>query len=133
MIADITHHREELRDLCRRFHVRRLDVFGSAARGDFDSARSDIDFLVEFDSSAPEALSLKTYLGLKVRSRRCSPERSTSSRRRHAQSLSESRYRALAGAGLCGVIPTACSGTHAKLIRATRSLTLEQNENILRP
>ncbi len=27
--------------------------------------RSDLDFLVEFDSGAPEALSLKTYLGLK--------------------------------------------------------------------
>jgi predicted nucleotidyltransferase len=48
MIADITSHREELRELCRRFHVRRLDVFGSAARGDFDTARSDVDFLVEF-------------------------------------------------------------------------------------
>jgi uncharacterized protein len=65
MIADIAQHRDELRDLCRRFHVRRLDVFGSAARGDFDPARSDLDFLVEFDSGAPEALSLKTYLGLK--------------------------------------------------------------------
>ena len=66
MIADIAQHREELRDLCRRFHVRRLAVFGSAARqADFDPARSDLDFLVEFDSAAPEALSLKTYLGLK--------------------------------------------------------------------
>jgi predicted nucleotidyltransferase len=50
MIADITLHREELRELCSRFHVRRLDVFGSAARGDFDPARSDLDFLVEFAS-----------------------------------------------------------------------------------
>lgn len=48
MIADIAQHRDELRDLCRRFHVRRLEVFGSAARGDFDPAKSDIDFLVEF-------------------------------------------------------------------------------------
>ncbi len=48
MIADIASHRDELRALCRRFHVRRLDVFGSAARGDFDPARSDLDFLVEF-------------------------------------------------------------------------------------
>ncbi len=48
MITDIASHHEELRDLCRRFHVRRLDVFGSAARGDFDPARSDMDFLVEF-------------------------------------------------------------------------------------
>jgi len=65
MIADISLHREELRELCRRFHVRRLDVFGSAARGDFDPGRSDLDFLVEFDSRAPDALSLKTYFGLK--------------------------------------------------------------------
>jgi uncharacterized protein len=48
MIADIALHREELQELCRRFGVRRLDVFGSAARGDFDPARSDVDFLVEF-------------------------------------------------------------------------------------
>lgn len=49
MIADISLHREELRDLCRRFQVRRLEVFGSAARGDdFDPARSDVDFLVKF-------------------------------------------------------------------------------------
>ncbi len=55
----------ELRKLCRRFHVRRLDLFGSAARGDFDSRRSDVDFVVEFDRGHPDALSLKTYLGLK--------------------------------------------------------------------
>jgi uncharacterized protein len=65
MIADISSRREELRELCRRFHVRRRDLFGSASRDDFDPARSDLDFLVEFDFSAPEALSLKTYLGLK--------------------------------------------------------------------
>jgi predicted nucleotidyltransferase len=54
MIADIATHREELAALCRRFHVRRLDVFGSAARGDFDPARSDLDFLVEFAAQEDE-------------------------------------------------------------------------------
>lgn len=38
-------------ELCRRFGVRRLDLFGSAATGRFDPARSDLDFLVEFDDS----------------------------------------------------------------------------------
>src|SRR5579885_1847880 len=38
----------ELRTLCRRFGVRRLDLFGSAATGRFDPARSDLDFLVAF-------------------------------------------------------------------------------------
>jgi uncharacterized protein len=65
MIDEICLHREELQALCRRFHVRRLDVFGSAARGDFDPARSDVDFLVEFDRDHPQALSLKVYFGLK--------------------------------------------------------------------
>ena len=65
MIEEIELHRDELQALCRRFHVRRLDLFGSAARGDFDPERSDIDFLVEFDRVHPEALSLNTYFGLK--------------------------------------------------------------------
>ena len=55
MITAITSHREELAALCRRFHVRRLDVFGSAARAaDFDPARSDLDFLVEFAGEGDE-------------------------------------------------------------------------------
>jgi predicted nucleotidyltransferase len=65
MIDEIVLRRDELRALCRRFHVRRLDLFGSAARGDFDPRRSDIDFLVEFDRGHPDALSLKTFVGLK--------------------------------------------------------------------
>ncbi|WP_374446946.1 nucleotidyltransferase family protein [Stella sp.] len=37
-------------ELCRRFHVRRLDLFGSAARRvDFDPERSDIDLLVDYE------------------------------------------------------------------------------------
>jgi predicted nucleotidyltransferase len=65
MIDEIALHREEMRALCRRFHVRRLDLFGSAARGDFDPEQSDVDFLVEFDRGHPDALSLKAYFGLK--------------------------------------------------------------------
>ena len=37
-----------LADICRRHGVTRLEIFGSAARGDFDPARSDADFLVTF-------------------------------------------------------------------------------------
>jgi len=64
MIDEIELSREELRALCRRFHVRRLDLFGSAARGDFDPEHSDIDFLVEFDRSAP-LHPFDSYFGLK--------------------------------------------------------------------
>ena len=50
----ITQHRTELADLCRRFHVARLDVFGSAATDEFDPRRSDLDFLVEFGRVPPD-------------------------------------------------------------------------------
>jgi predicted nucleotidyltransferase len=42
-----------VRELCHRFGVRRLDLFGSAATGRFDPARSDLDFLVEFEELPP--------------------------------------------------------------------------------
>ncbi len=37
-----------LTQLCRRHHIRRLSLFGSAARGERSSA-SDVDFLVEYE------------------------------------------------------------------------------------
>lgn len=43
---------EEIVALCRKHHVRRFSVFGSAVRGDFDPASSDIDIRVEFDRNA---------------------------------------------------------------------------------
>ena len=50
MIDLVAQKREGIAEHCRRLNVRRLDVFGSAARGDdFDPERSDVDFLVEFD------------------------------------------------------------------------------------
>ena len=49
MHADITQRLPQVKELCRRFGVMRLEIFGSAARGvDYDTARSDADFLVEF-------------------------------------------------------------------------------------
>jgi len=41
-----------------------LDVFGSATRDDFDEARSDVDFLVEFDD-VPGLGALRQYFGFK--------------------------------------------------------------------
>jgi len=39
---------DRLCELCRAHRVRTLWLFGSAATGDFDPARSDYDFAVEF-------------------------------------------------------------------------------------
>lgn len=49
MISLIETNRGRLDEICRRFRVRRLEVFGSAVDGArFDGEHSDIDFLVEF-------------------------------------------------------------------------------------
>jgi uncharacterized protein len=39
----------QIQNFCQRHYIRKLSVFGSALRDDFDEARSDVDFLVEFE------------------------------------------------------------------------------------
>lgn len=46
-------HLKGIADLCSRYRVRRLALFGSAVRDDFDPRRSDFDFLVEFEGLPP--------------------------------------------------------------------------------
>jgi len=49
MISIVEDNREALKDLCMKHRVRRLELFGSALTGkDFDTEKSDLDFLVEF-------------------------------------------------------------------------------------
>ena len=49
MHAEIANRKKEIAELCRRYGVTRLEIFGSGARGtDFDPETSDADFLVEF-------------------------------------------------------------------------------------
>ena len=57
MIADIAHRKPGVAALCERYRVRRLDVFGSAARGaDFGPA-SYVDVLVKYEPAyAPPSL-----------------------------------------------------------------------------
>jgi predicted nucleotidyltransferase len=63
MIAIIENKKESLINLCRQFGVKRLDVFGSAASGHFDPQKSDIDFLVEFETASPAEHAAR-YFGL---------------------------------------------------------------------
>ena len=52
MHAFIAHHSTGIAAICKRFGVSRLEVFGSAARGgDFNTAGSDVDFLVEAEAA----------------------------------------------------------------------------------
>lgn len=65
MHASVEKHRTEIEALCREYGVTMLDVFGSATRDDFDEARSDVDFLVEFSYDTGRG-ALRDYFGLKA-------------------------------------------------------------------
>jgi predicted nucleotidyltransferase len=65
MDSSIEQHRDEIERLCRTFHVTRLELFGSAARGDADPDRSDLDFFVEFEELGWKG-SFRRYMGLKL-------------------------------------------------------------------
>ena len=54
---------EQVTELCGRHSVRRLALFGSAVRADYDPARSDLDFLVDFEA-LPPARHADAYFGL---------------------------------------------------------------------
>jgi predicted nucleotidyltransferase len=64
MIDLIRIHRDQIAEICRRCHVQRLEVFGSAATGDFDPARSDVDFIAEFEGNDVRPGLLSRYLSL---------------------------------------------------------------------
>jgi predicted nucleotidyltransferase len=49
ILSEIRRRKAEIAEACERFGVARLDVFGSAITDAFDVARSDLDFLVEFN------------------------------------------------------------------------------------
>lgn len=49
MIPLVSENLDAIRELCARHKVRRLFLFGSAATGAFDPAKSDLDFLVVFE------------------------------------------------------------------------------------
>lgn len=49
LIAD---HSGEVAELCRLYQVERLDLFGSAASGEFHPESSDLDFIVAYRPDA---------------------------------------------------------------------------------
>jgi predicted nucleotidyltransferase len=57
---------DEIGAICRRYHVARLDLVGSGARGhDFEPETSDFDFLVTFEAGHVGP-SLRDYLALEA-------------------------------------------------------------------
>ncbi len=63
MMPLIESNRAQVAELCRRHHVRSLQLFGSAARGAFDPETSDLDFLVEY-LNVPESEGADCFFGL---------------------------------------------------------------------
>ena len=53
----------ELDALCRRYHVQKLEVFGSATGDSFDVQNSDVDILVVFEPCSPSE-HYEQYFGL---------------------------------------------------------------------
>ena len=63
MISDVTKHSTELERLCILYHVKRLDLFGSAVTDQYNPEESDLDFVVEFQPLSSGAYA-DTYFGL---------------------------------------------------------------------
>jgi len=61
MIPIIDDNRDAIAALCRQYGVRRLAVFGSAVKGTFDPATSDLDFVLEFADHGPGVASRFIY------------------------------------------------------------------------
>ena len=63
MIPAVEERADDLKRLCIRYGVQRLDLFGSASTERYDSGESDLDFLVEFRPEAFPAYA-DAYFGL---------------------------------------------------------------------
>ena len=63
MITLVEEKQQHLIAVCRRFGVRKIELFGSAAGEGFDAETSDLDFLVTFDDLGPGRYA-DAYFGL---------------------------------------------------------------------
>lgn len=52
---------EKLATFCRARGIRKLSLFGSVLRDDFDPARSDVDVLAEFEPGALEGVGFRYF------------------------------------------------------------------------
>ena len=64
--AFIAKRRNDIELLCKQYSVSRLEVFGSAVTGEFDEARSDVDFLMEFEKGFDPNSKLDAYFAFKA-------------------------------------------------------------------
>ena len=53
--------REKIAEFCRARGIRKLSLFGSVLREDFDPARSDVDVLAEFQPGALKGVGFRYF------------------------------------------------------------------------
>ena len=53
--------REKIAGFCRERGIRKLSLFGSVLRDDFDPARSDVDVLAEFEPGALNGVGFRYF------------------------------------------------------------------------
>jgi len=53
--------REKIAEFCRARGIRRLSLFGSVLRDDFDPERSDVDVLAEFEPGALRGVGFRYF------------------------------------------------------------------------
>ena len=53
--------REKIAEFCRRRGIRKLSLFGSVLRDDFDAARSDMDVLAEYEPNALKGVGFRYF------------------------------------------------------------------------
>lgn len=63
MHPSIAAKKEQVGEICRRHHVRKLEVFGSVTRSDFDPSRSDVDLIAHFEDEREDLVD--AFFGLK--------------------------------------------------------------------
>ncbi len=64
--ALIRSHQADIVRLCQTFAVRRLRIFGSALRNDWDPALSDLDFVVDYGPDRSKLDPLDSLVGLQL-------------------------------------------------------------------
>ena len=52
---------EKIAEFCRQRGIRKLSLFGSVVRDDFDPAQSDVDVLAEFEPGALDGVGLDYF------------------------------------------------------------------------
>ena len=64
MIPDVAERTAELPEICKRYHVARLDIYGKAATADCLGDNDRLSFLVDFQPDVGEVAYVDAYFGL---------------------------------------------------------------------